>query len=143
MSHLLEKKVQDVAINEFLALTAGDILFIDSSQVAKTGSDVMYLFLEMLPLLRPGVLVHIHDVFLPSDYAKEWVLNRNRSWNEEYLLHALLIHPARYRVLFGSANAAQCHGEKVVKAPARADDHGMSGGGFWIEVVAKLPEIKF
>lgn len=135
MSRLVEKKVQDVAVDEFLALTAGDILFIDSSHVAKTGSDVVHLFLEVLPLLRPGVLVHVHDVFLPSDYPKEWVLEQNRSWNEQYLLQALLIHSSRYRVLFGSTYAAQCHGEKVIKALARADGHGMSGGSFWIEVV--------
>ena len=134
LSRLVVEKVQDVALDVFLQLEAGDILFIDSSHVAKTGSDVLHLFFNVLPNLKPGVLIHIHDVFLPAEYPKEWVIDQNRSWNEQYLLHALLMFSNRFRVVFGSAYAAQVHGTNVVKALAQPDGHGMSGGSFWIEV---------
>ena len=62
---LIEKKVQDIDLEFFLQLESGDILFIDSSHTVKIGSDVNYLFLEVLPRLRPGVIVHVHDIFLP------------------------------------------------------------------------------
>ncbi|MDE2256894.1 MAG: class I SAM-dependent methyltransferase, partial [Xanthomonadaceae bacterium] len=101
VSRLLEEKVQNVALAEFAALQAGDILFIDSSHVAKTGSDVNYLYFEVLPRLASGVCVHIHDIFLPHDYPREWVLGENRSWNEQYLLRALLMHSSAFRVVFG------------------------------------------
>ncbi len=137
VSKLITQLVQDVPLHVFDELAAGDILFIDSSHVAKTGSDVLYLFFEVLPRLAPGVHVHIHDVFLPSEYPKDWVIAQNRSWNEQYLLQALLMDSKRYHVMFGSAYAALCHGLEVVKALARADGHGMSGGSFWIEVVGE------
>ena len=135
LTRLLETKVQDVAPELFLQLEAGDVLFIDSSHVAKTGSDVLHLFFKVLPNLKPGVLIHIHDIFLPAEYPKEWVIDQNRSWNEQYLLHALLMFSNRFRVVFGSAYTAQVHGTSVVKALARPDGHGMSGGSFWIEVL--------
>lgn len=135
LTRLVELPVQDVALEEFRRLGKGDVLFIDSSHVAKTGSDVVHLFLNVLPQLNPGVLVHVHDVFLPLEYPKAWAIEQNRSWNEQYLLHALLLFSTRFRVIFGSAYAAHVHGSSVVKALARADGHGMSGGSFWIEVL--------
>lgn len=131
---LVEKRVQEVDLQTFDALGEGDILFIDSSHVAKTGSDVLHLFFKVLPRLRSGVIVHVHDIFLPLEYPKEWVIEQNRSWNEQYLLRALLMFSSRFRVLFGSAYAALRHPNEVVKALARPDGHGMSGGSFWIEV---------
>ena len=135
VSRLIERRVEKVALSEFTRLECGDVLFIDSSHVAKTGSDVLYLFFQVLPLLKPGVVVHIHDIFLPAEYPKAWVIEQNRSWNEQYLLQALLMYSTRYRVLFGSAYAAATHAAEVVAALARADGHGMSGGSFWIEII--------
>ena len=134
VSRLVQQRVEDVNLVEFTCLERGDILFIDSSHVAKTGSDVLFLFFKVLPILKSGVLVHIHDIFLPTDYPKEWVIDQNRSWNEQYLLQALLMYSTRFKVLFGSAYAALVHGDAVVNALARPDGHGMSGGSFWIEV---------
>lgn len=134
VTRLIEARVQEVPLTTFAALERGDVLFIDSSHVAKTGSDVLYLFFEVLPRLRPGVLVHVHDIFLPLEYPREWVIDQNRSWNEQYLLRALLMFSSRFRVRFGCAYAAHAHGPAVVKALARADGHGMGGGSFWIEV---------
>jgi predicted O-methyltransferase YrrM len=91
LHELLIEKVEDLPISYFAELAPGDVLFIDSSHVAKTGSDVNYLAFEILPRLQPGVIVHIHDVFLPNEYPKDWVLDDNRSWNEQYLVRALLM----------------------------------------------------
>src|SRR5262249_34545280 len=67
LSRLVARGVQEVPLSEFEALGENDIVFIDSSHVLKTGSDVQYEFLEILPRLRPGVLVHVHDIFLPAE----------------------------------------------------------------------------
>ena len=67
LHRLIEKKVEDIDLEFFSELHSGDILFIDSSHTVKIGGDVNYLFLEVLPRLEPGVIVHIHDIFLPFD----------------------------------------------------------------------------
>lgn len=87
---LIASPIQSVDLGEFRRLEAGDILFIDSTHVLKTGSDVTYELLHVLPALRPGVLVHFHDIFWPFEYPREWAVDDNRSWNEIYALHAFL-----------------------------------------------------
>ena len=87
---LIEKKVQDVDLGFFSELRRDDMLFIDSSHTVKIGGDVNYLFLEVLPRLNPGVIVHIHDIFFPFDYPRDWVINKLRFWTEQYLLQTFL-----------------------------------------------------
>jgi hypothetical protein len=87
--HVVPKPVQDVGLEPFRALRPNDILFVDSSHVAKVGSDVNRIVFEVLPALRPGVLVHIHDIFWPLDYPAEWYAG-GRAWNEAYLVRAFL-----------------------------------------------------
>lgn len=131
---LLQRRVQDVDPALFESLEAGDILFIDSSHVAKTGSDVNFLYFEILPRLAAGVHVHIHDIFLPQDYPRDWVIKENRSWNEQYVLRALLMDSKRYRVEFGS-NYAFCRFPERVAAALRGFSGSPYGGGsFWITV---------
>ena len=96
---LMERPVQRVAPEVFEALARGDLLFIDSSHTVKTGSDVNYLLLEVLPRLRSGVLVHMHDIFFPFDYTP-LTLRTLWHWNETSLLRAYMIHNARIRTLF-------------------------------------------
>lgn len=95
---LLQSKVQDVPLSTFDQLQSGDVLFIDSSHVAKTGSDVNYLFFEVLPRLPVGVLIHVHDIWLPLEYPQDWVLTEARCWNEQYLLRALLSGSRQYQI---------------------------------------------
>ena len=135
VTRLIEEKVQDVALDEFAALQADDILFIDSSHVAKTGSDVNFLYFEILPRLASGVRVHIHDIFLPHDYPREWVLGENRSWNEQYLLRALLMHSTAFRVVFGCSYAYWRFPNLVRDALAHPQGRAFAGGSFWIERV--------
>ncbi len=75
LSRLIEDKVQHVPLEEFAALEAGDILFVDSSHVVKTGSDVNRIFFDVLPALARGVHIHIHDIFLPHDYPQSWAVD--------------------------------------------------------------------
>jgi predicted O-methyltransferase YrrM len=74
----------------FRSLSKNDILFIDSSHKIKTGNDVVFLYLNVIPYLPKGVLIHIHDIFLPYEYPKEWILDKKWFWNEQYLIQALL-----------------------------------------------------
>jgi hypothetical protein len=99
LSRLITAKAQDVPRTEFEKLEANDILFIDSSHVLKIGSDVQYEYLEILPRLKKGVMVHIHDVFLPMEYPEDWVLKRNRYWTEQYLLQAFLAFNSAFEVV--------------------------------------------
>ncbi len=94
---LIEKRVQDVPLETFASLGENDVLFIDSSHVSKIGSDVNRLYFDVLPVLAPGVLVHIHDVAGNLEYPREW-LDEGRAWNEQYLLRAFLMHNAAYRI---------------------------------------------
>lgn len=95
---LLRRPVQEVSLDRFRSLQADDILFIDSSHVAKTGSDVCFEFLEILPRLADGVLVHVHDIRWPFEYPREWSIDENRAWNEAQFLRAFLLGNRAYRV---------------------------------------------
>lgn len=132
---LVVAPVQDVELAVFDQLAPGDVLFIDSSHVAKTGSDVNRLYFDVLPRLAPGVRVHVHDIFLPHDYPKEWVLTDNRSWNEQYVLRALLMDSTRLRVRFGCSYAFATFPDKVAHALSRPAGQGYGGGSLWLEVV--------
>lgn len=96
---LIEKRIQDVPSEIFLALESGDLLFIDSSHVVKCGSDLHILMFEILPRLQPGVFVHFHDVFYPFDYPIDW-LKAGRYWNENYFLRAFLTNNSEWNIVF-------------------------------------------
>lgn len=98
-AELLERRVQAVPVDVFRRLKSGDFLFIDSSHTVKPGSDVNYLILEVLPVLAPGVLVHLHDIHLPYDYQRN-VLKTYLHWSETSLLRAYLTHNDRVAILF-------------------------------------------
>ena len=124
-----EKPVQDVDDSVFAALEAGDVLFIDSTHVAKAGSDVNHLFIHVLPLLKPGVIIHIHDVFWPFEYPEDWV-REGRVWSELYLLRSFLQFNQDFEVLlfndwFALFERALVHEQlpKMLGAP---------GGALWL-----------
>jgi len=96
---VIRSKVEDVDRNLFETLRENDILFIDSSHVIRPQGDVLVEFLEILPQLKPGVVVHVHDIFSPRDYLAEWICNRVRLWNEQYLLEAFLTFNSKYKVI--------------------------------------------
>lgn len=109
---IVEKQVQDVPLDVFQTLSENDILFIDSSHVMKFGSDVNYLYFEVLPSIHKGVLVHIHDIFWPFEYPREWFLD-GRAWNEAYLLRAFLQFNNMFEILWFNSFMAHQHADEV------------------------------
>ncbi len=96
---VLRIRVEHVDPEIFNGLGPGDLLFIDSSHIIRPQGDVLWLYLEILPLLKSGVVVHIHDFFSPRDYPHQWVFDKGLLWNEQYLIEALLSNTNRYKVL--------------------------------------------
>jgi hypothetical protein len=92
--------VQKADISIFNSLECGDFLFIDSTHVMKTESDVNHELFNILPTLNPGVFVHFHDIFWPFEYGQNWVLKENRSWNEVYGLRAFLMYNEAFEIVF-------------------------------------------
>jgi|tagenome__1003787_1003787.scaffolds.fasta_scaffold20743466_2 hypothetical protein len=127
---VLDRPVQDVPLAEFEALEAGDVLFIDSSHVSKLGSDVNHLVFEVLPRLAPGVWVHVHDMFWPFVYPRDWAW-QGRAWTESFLMRAFLTFNPAYRIelfvdhLFRTQRGAiAAHMPTMLSAGA--------GGSLWI-----------
>lgn len=120
---------QDVDLSVFADLGAGDVLFIDSTHVARTGSDVNRIFFEIIPSLAPGVLIHLHDIFPGFEYPLAWVLE-GRGWNEAYLLRAFLQYNDAVRVywwpsLLAALDVDQHHDLDIVER--------LAGGSIWLE----------
>ena len=97
----------------FLSLEAGDILFIDSSHVVSVGSDVVHEILKILPKLKPGVLVHVHDIFMPADYPEKFVMTNLCFWGEQYMLEAFLSFNRAFEVLWASSAMQFYHREAL------------------------------
>ena len=98
---VIRKKVEDVGIEMFKQLKKNDILFIDSSHIIRPQGDVLFEYLEILPSLDKGVIIHIHDIFTPRDYLDEWF--GEYFWNEQYLLEAFLSNNKDFRII-GATN---------------------------------------
>jgi hypothetical protein len=128
---IIAAPVQDIELGRFDELGRDDILFIDSTHVVKTGSDVVFELFEILPRLKPGVVVHFHDVFYPFEYPREWVMERNYSWNELYAIRAYLTDNSSWRIMFFNNYFAQTETNRVrVTAPEILQN---PGGGLWLQ----------
>lgn len=127
---LIEEKVQNIDVGFFEKLEENDILFIDSSSIVKINSDVCYEFLEILPRLNKGVLIHIHDIFLPREYPKDWVINKKLFSNEAYMLQALLMFNNTFEVIWAGNYMKLKHPEKCSKM-----FRGKASQSFWIRKV--------
>jgi predicted O-methyltransferase YrrM len=104
---LIHGFVQDVPVSRFEELAAGDVLFIDSSHSLKIDSDVAYLFLEVLPRVKPGVLVHIHDVPFPFNApfpADTWLFGERWPvyWNEAMVVQTFLAFNSAFEILLST-----------------------------------------
>ena len=109
-------------------------MFIDSSHIIRPQGDVLFEYLQILPLLNKGVYVHIHDIFSPKDYPKEWVLDQVKLWNEQYLLEAFLSNNDSWEVI-GSLNLLHStHFEKLkIVCPFLTRDR--DPGSFYIKKI--------
>ena len=130
LQSLMDKQIQDIDLDFFSQLQSGDILFIDSSHTIKIGGDVNYLFLEVLPRLKPGVIVHVHDIFLPFDYRRDWVMKEFRFWTEQYLLQAFLIFNSEFEVLMANGYLNHYHRAQLKATFPSLSSWG--GGSFWM-----------
>ncbi len=134
VDEVIRSRVEQVDPALFQSLAAGDILFIDSSHVVRTGGDVVFEYLRILPELKPGVLVHVHDIFLPYDYPREWVIGKRRLWTEQYLLQAFLAFNPAFRILAAVNFLALHHPRTLGQACPTFARQGKGGhGSFWIQ----------
>jgi predicted O-methyltransferase YrrM len=130
---VIRKPLEDIGLEAIDELQPGDVLFMDGSHRVLTNSDTVVFFLEILPRLKPGVFVHVHDVFLPYDYPSEW---NNRFYSEQYLLAAWLLGgSAGVRIELPNAFITQDAELKDILKPIWSDelpDMSHIGGSFWM-----------
>jgi predicted O-methyltransferase YrrM len=131
VTRLITEPVQSVPLEVFGALEANDILFIDSSHVLKIGSDVQYEFLEVIPRLKPGVVVHIHDIFMPAEYPQAWVVKQHRFWTEQYLLQAFLAFNREFEVMW-AGSYMHLTNPSLLASSFSSYDSQRHPGSFWI-----------
>ena len=93
------ERIEHADLALFRSLSAGDIVFIDSSHVQRPMGDVEFEFLHILPILPKGVIVHVHDIFSPRDYPETWLNEDRRLWNEQYLLEAFLSFNSEFEII--------------------------------------------
>jgi predicted O-methyltransferase YrrM len=136
---LVTEKVQDVPLDIFLRLQHGDVLFVDTSHTVKTGGDVPWIYHEILPRLAPGVLVHLHDIFLPREYPQPWVFE-GWGWNEQYLVQSFLLFNSGFEIVFGASWMIDNHRDELIAAFPEYPQHEANGGGaLWIRRGGEKP----
>jgi predicted O-methyltransferase YrrM len=130
---LVSRSAGDVPAADFEALQDGDILFVDTTHTVKLGSEVNHVILDALPSLAPGVLVHVHDVFLPYEYPREF-FEQKCFWAEQYLLQAFLAQNPNWEIVLPLyALVRDRPGE--VAALVSGSQNGPAPGAFWIRRV--------
>ncbi|PCI98559.1 MAG: hypothetical protein COB15_05865 [Flavobacteriales bacterium] len=130
---IIRKKVEDMELSFFSSLGNNDILFIDSSHMVRPQGDVLYEFLEILPTLNSGVIVHIHDIFTPKDYLDEWVFEDHKHWNEQYVLEAFLSNNNDFEIIGAVNHLMHNYKEELCKtAPILKNQKDREPGSFWI-----------
>lgn len=124
--------LQRADLGLFESLEAGDVCFYDGSHVARAGSDVVWFFFEVLPRLKPGVLVHVHDIFWPSDYPDEWIFERGQTWNEQYVLQAFLMYNDAFEVLICNSMLFQLRHDAIEELYRDLQETQHSGVSVWL-----------
>ncbi|CDO88362.1 hypothetical protein AWC29_20285 [Mycobacterium triplex] len=131
--HVVRKPVELIDTSLFGQLEADDILFIDSSHMIRPQGDVLFEYFEILPILKSGVLIHIHDIFSPKDYLDEWIQS-GCFWNEQYLLEAFLSYNSEFKII-GALNFLKHHhpAELTAACPVlREQLDSREPGSFWL-----------
>ncbi len=130
---LIREKVENIDKSFFQKLESKDILFIDSSHIIRPQGDVLFEYLELLPTLKSGVLIHVHDIFTPKDYLNDWVYENHFLWNEQYLLEAFITYNSEFKII-GALNYLTHNYRKefAEKCPIFAKQQGREPGAFWM-----------
>ena len=126
---IIENTIQNVELSHFETLENNDILFIDSTHISKTDSDVNHILFKILPRLKKGVIIHFHDIFYPFEYPKEWVY-QGRNWNESYILRAFLMNNKNYKIILF---ADYLHKHKKNSFDDLPLCNQNTGGSIWLE----------
>jgi predicted O-methyltransferase YrrM len=134
ISELRDELVQDVPLTVFEQLGHNDVLFIDTSHTVKTGGDVTWIFHEIVPRLRIGVVVHVHDVFLPEEYPESWVME-GRGWNESYLVRSFLSYNSSFAISWGTRYMVLNHLDAVRRAFRLGATDSLAGASLWFQRV--------
>jgi len=130
---LIREKIENIDKSFFQKLESKDILFIDSSHIIRPQGDVLFEYLELLPTLKSGVLIHAHDIFTPKDYLNDWVYENHCLWNEQYLLEAFITYNSEFKII-GALNYLTHNYRKEFagKCPIFAKQQGREPGAFWM-----------
>lgn len=132
---VVRQRVEDLDVRFFSDLQEDDVLFIDSSHMIRPQGDVLFEYLELLPTLNKGVIVHLHDIFSPKNYLREWLEDEVKFWNEQYLLEAFLSHNATWKIIGALNYLRHNHYEKLKSiAPFLTPDR--EPGSFYIRKAA-------
>jgi predicted O-methyltransferase YrrM len=126
---IIEDTLQSVSPETFEQLRPGDILFVDSTHVVKTGSDVNRILFQILPVLKSGVFIHFHDIHYPFEYPKNWVLE-GRNWNETYFLKAFLMYNAQFEIRLFNTYLHALHSDIFNAMPVCYHNQGSS---IWLQ----------
>lgn len=131
----LTTPVERLPLETFDALEAGDILFIDSTHVIRPGGDVEFEYFHILPRLKSGVWIHVHDIFFPLPYPPEWARDRHIFWNEQQLLMAFLAFNQSFQARLALSAACDQWIDAISEAfPGTTRTHGP--GSFWMQRVS-------
>lgn len=125
---LVKGPVQETSLETFDLLEPGDILFVDTSHVFWYGSELLFLFFEVLPRLKSGVVIHFHDIFLPWDYPPQWITG---GYNEQYILRAMLMGGNNFKAIFPVHFMVRQYPAEI-REKYGLSEKNMVGGSFWV-----------
>jgi methyltransferase family protein len=130
---LYEQKIQNIPHEFFAGFKDGDFLFIDSSHVSKTGSDLNHILFEIIPRIDAQMFLHFHDIFLPYEYPASWVVDRGWAWNEQYMILTLLMDNARITPLVGSHLLERHCQDELGRDLKLLGHNSFTGGSLWLK----------
>ena len=131
---LIRKKLEEIDLSFFASLEVNDILFIDSSHVIRPENDVLYEYLQLLPKIGKGVLIHIHDIFSPRNYRQDWITEEVRLWDEQYLLEAFLYYNQSFQIEYSLNYLKNDHYEETSKILLNLT-HESQPASFWMRKI--------
>jgi hypothetical protein len=133
---VIRQVVEEVSSDLFKTLGKNDILFIDSSHMVRPQGDVLFEFLEILPVLQKGVIIHVHDIYSPRDYPKKHLVEDVMFWNEQYILEAFLSCNKEFEII-GALNYLKFHYPREIfeKLPVLDKMKDQVPGSFWMRKV--------
>jgi len=130
---LIRREAQDMDLHFFQQLGESDVLFIDTSHTVKIGSDLSTIFFSILPALKPGVIIHIHDIYFPWEYPEEMIIE-GRTYNEVYFVRAFLQYNNAFEIIYNTSQMElEQHDYFTNRMPGYFKTTGQRGGqSLWL-----------